>query len=132
MDIGDTPKYVMENINAISKNVGFVDYTISVDNATKHGDGFMASMIGITIKGKRSHNGNESNSELPLICKLMPESGTRRENFSSVVIFEREVYFYNKVLPMFVNFLRENQIDVNKEFSIFPKCYIAFSDPVSD
>lgn len=131
-NISTLPKYLIDQLDKIAENVQFIDYTVHLDGHGNHGDGFMAAMIAITLKGKRCLNGLTTNYELSLICKLMPDSVTRRESFSSVVLFEREVYFYKTVLPVFLDFLKEKKIHVEEEFSIYPKCFAAFSDSVQD
>ncbi len=125
------PKYLEDELNKIAKNDQFFEYTIHVHEGSKHGDGFMATMLGVTIAGQQYHNGVKINYELPLICKLLPDSIVRRETFSSVFIFEREVYFYKTVLPIFRNFLEEKNI-ADEEFSVYPKCFVALSEPTLD
>lgn len=123
------PKYLEEELDIIAKNHQFLEYTIHVDNGSNHGDGFMATMIGVTLRGQQYHNGMKVNYELPLICKLLPESAARRETFSSNGLFEREVYFYKTILPIFIHFLEEKNINVDEEFAIYPKCFVALSEP---
>lgn len=74
----------------------------------------------------------KTNYELPVICKLLPDNIERRETFCASVLFEREVYFYKTILPIFVKFLKDRNIDVDKEFSMYPKCFAAVCDPQSD
>lgn len=130
--VRNLPKYLQEQLDKIATNVKFLEYTVQADNGSNHGDGFMAAMIGITLKGTRYHNGSKMNYELPLICKLMPDNVARRELFSSVVLFEREIYFYKEILPIFIDFLEEKKIHVDDEFSSYPKCFAALSEPKSD
>lgn len=130
--IPNLPKYLNEQLDIIATNAKFLEYTVHVDSGSNHGDGFIAAMIGITLRGQRYHNGSKIDYELPIICKLMPDNVTRREQFSSVVLFEREVYFYKTVLPIFIDFLKEKEIDVDEDFSIYPKCFTALSEPKLD
>lgn len=126
------PKYLEEEFDKIAKNHQFLEYTIHVDGGSHHGDGFMATMMGVTLRGQQYHNGTKLNYELPLMCKLLPESVSRQETFSSQVLFEREVYFYKTILPIFIQFLEEKNVNVDDEFSFYPKCFVALSEPMLD
>lgn len=126
------PKYVEDELDIIAKSQQFLDYTLHVDHGSNHGDGFMATMIGVTIRGQNYHNGIKINCELPLICKLLPDSVDRRESFSADILFEREVYFYKTILPIFIHFLEEKNINVDEEFVMYPKCYVAINNTELD
>ncbi|XP_037052174.1 uncharacterized protein LOC119085779 [Bradysia coprophila] len=126
------PKYLEDELSIIAKNHQFLEYTIQLDNGSKHGDGFMATMVGVTLRGQQYHNGLKMNFELPLICKLLPDSIERRETFSAAVLFEREVFFYKTVLPIFIKFLEDRNINVHDEFSMYPKCFVTLYEPQLD
>lgn len=130
--VANIPAYLKEQLAIIARNAKFVEYAVHADSGSNHGDGFMAAMIGVTLRGKRNHNGSKINYELPLICKVMPDNVTRRETFSAVVLFEREVYFYKEILPIFIDFLKEKKIHVAEEFSIYPKCFAALTEAKLD
>lgn len=124
------PKYLEFALDRIAKNQKFSEHTIHVDNGSRHGDGFMATMIRVTIKSRECRNNVTIDRELPLICKLLPDSIERRETFKSDVVFEREVYFYRTILPIFIKFLEEK--NVANEFSIYPKCFVAIYESQLD
>lgn len=127
------PEYLVEELNKIAKDNGFVDYEIEQDAGSKHGDGFMATMVNIKVAGKRTVDGvTKANDELNLICKLLPTNAARRELFNSERVFEREVTMYNTVLPLFVRFQEEKGLTAENGFFDFPKSYFAVSDTKTD
>lgn len=123
------PEYLVDELNKIAKDNGFVDFKIEQDAGSKHGDGFMATMVNIKVSGKRIVDGvTKANDELNLICKLLPTNVARRELFNSEKVFEREVTMYNTVLPIFVRFQEEKGLTTENGFFDFPKCHFAVSD----
>lgn len=130
--VPSVPKYLEEQLDGIAKSHQLLEYTIHVDKGSKPGDGFMATMVSVILKGQQYHNDVKVNYELPLICKIIPDDIVRREVFSSGILFEREVYFYKTILPIFIQFLEEKNINVDNEFSFYPKCYIALVEPNLD
>ncbi|KAJ6632705.1 hypothetical protein Bhyg_16078 [Pseudolycoriella hygida] len=126
------PEYLKHELNEIAKKHHFLEYNIHVDKGCNHGDGFMATMIAVTVKGQQCHNGVTVNRELPLICKILPVCESRRKAFSADTVFEREAYFYNTISPIFVQLLKEKNISVDEEFTIHPKCFAAIYEPDTD
>lgn len=127
------PKYLVEELNKIAKDNGFVDFEIEQDAGSKHGDGFMATMVNIKVSGQRTVDGvTKDNDELNLICKLLPTNTARRELFNSENVFAREVTMYNTVLPLFVRFQEEKGLTTENGFFDFPKCHFAVSDTKTD
>ncbi len=125
------PAYLTEYLNKIAKDEGFVEYSLHYESGSNHGDGFVAVMVAVTIKGKQMVDvGDEK--ELSLMCKLLPENKARREFFSSTTLFEREVYVYNDVLPMFDKFQIERNISFSDGFFQYPKCYLAVANATKD
>lgn len=125
------PEYLTEYLNQIAKNEGFVEHDLHYESGSNHGDGFMAEMFAVTIKGKLMVD-FQADKELSLMCKLLPENKSRREFFQSTLLFEREVYVYNDVLPMFKQFQIERNISMNDGFFEYPKCYMAVADATKD
>lgn len=48
------PKYLEDELNVIARNHQLNEYSIHVNNGSNHGDGFMAAMVGVTLKGSYS------------------------------------------------------------------------------
>lgn len=122
-----TPEYLSEYLNKIAKDEGFVEHTLHYESGSNHGDGFIAAMVAVTIKGKRMVD-LDNEKELSLMCKLLPENKARREFFNSVLLFEREVLVYNEILPMFEKFQLERNISLSDGFFKYPKSYLAVAD----
>lgn len=131
MSLPAPPEYLTEYLNTIAKKEGFVDHTLHYESGSNHGEGFVAVMVAVTIKGKQMVD-LEGVKELSLMCKLLPENKARRDFFDSVRLFEREVYVYNDVLPMFKQFQIERNITIDDGFFEHPKCYVAVADAVKN
>lgn len=125
------PEYLTEYLNKIARDEGFVDHTLHFESGSNHGDGFIAAMVAVTIKGKQMVD-LDNDKELSLMCKLLPENKARRDYFDSVRLFDREVLVYNDILPMFRKFQIERNISLNDGFFQYPKCYLAVADAVKD
>lgn len=125
------PEYLTEYLNKIAKDEGFVEHTLHYESGSNHGDGFIAAMLAVTIKGKQMVD-IENEKELSLMCKLLPDNKARREFFNSPMLFEREVFIYNDVLPMFTKFQIERNVSVADGFFQYPKCYLAVADAARD
>lgn len=122
------PEYLLQQLQRIAKDNDFIAYKIDQDEGSKHGDGFMAELVSVTIT---DHSPNSKKDPLHLICKLMPSSPARRKLFSAVRAFEREVYMYNIVLPIFYKFQAHKDMQFSA-FSSYPKCYYAIADATND
>lgn len=115
--------FVVEELDRIAKNEGFLDYKIEQEPGSKHGDGFVATMLAVTLVGKREIGGKVTDAKLDLMCKLLPENVDRRNVFDSSSIFKHEIYIYNKVLEVLHQFQCEKNIAIEDRFTEYPKCY---------
>lgn len=120
--------FVLAELDRIAKAEGFIDYKIEQEAGSKHGDGFVAKMLAVTLTGKRKIGNEITTSELPLMCKMLPENLERRDVFESELIFEHEIFVYDKVLRALEQFQREKSVPIDERFTEFPKCYAAVSD----
>lgn len=125
------PQYLIEYLNKIANEEGFVEHTLHYEAGSSHRDVFVAIMVAVTIKGKQMVD-LDSEKELSLMCKLLPENKARRDFFSAVLLFEREVCVYNDILPMFQKFQIERNISLDDRFFNYPKCYLAVADAIKD
>lgn len=131
------PAQLLPHLADIAKAEGLVEYTIEHEPGTKPGDGFMSEMIAVTLVGKDANAIADSDKLLtqkrvPLICKMQPTSGTRQEQFSSTTMFEREVFVYNRLVPLLVRLQRFHKVTEEEGFYSFPKCYVAAMDVFND
>lgn len=119
------PPFLLANLRAIAIAEGLgTDYVLEHEAGSKHGDGFMAAMIAVTLKGKA-----KGGQQLVLICKLMPENKARQDMFSAQNVFNQEVMFYNEILPMFEELQRKHGLSEKNGFFGYPKCYFASGKP---
>lgn len=129
--MSSSPEFLTEYLNKIAKDEGFIEHTLHYESGSNHGDGFVAVMVAVTIKGKRIVD-LDNVKELSLMCKILPDNKARREIFNSVKLFEREVFVYNDVLPMFNKFQIERNVSLDDGFFQYPKCYLAVADAAKD
>lgn len=122
------PEYVSNCVHRVAKNEGFTDYKIETKAGSEHGDNFLGIMTAITLKGSRGKNGQARSEELHLLCKAPPKNVIRQKNFSSALVFSREIYIYSKLLPAFVRFQQEKNLSAADSFLSFPKVYACEKD----
>lgn len=125
--ITNLPDYCVELINKIAKQEGFTEYVLEENSGSNHGDGFQGIILRVLIKGKKKDAAGEEH-KLYLICKMPPLNEYRKKEFSSELVFTREVYAYEKLLPAYAEFQREKGISNEDGFFEFPKCYGTYTD----
>lgn len=121
-------EFVAVELDKIARNEGFLDYEIEKEPGSKHGDGFVANMLAVTLVGKRKVGAKITDSKLHLMCKLLPENSDRCDMFDTASIFEREIYVYNKIFGTFDQFQSEKNIPMEDRFTEHPKSYGTASD----
>lgn len=125
------PDYLARLIDDIAVREGFKAgaYSVTSSSGSNHGDGFQGVMVAIALEGARTVDGTlQANDRLSLICKLPPSDRARREMFNSCVVFERELYAYNTVLPLLTKFQEDKGISRDLGFFQYPKCYGTHAD----
>lgn len=127
MSVKQLPNYVQALLDKIIAENGFVDYSLELKSGSNAGDGFLSELTSITIL----ENGNDS-KRLDIVCKIAPLNENRRKEFFSNVVFDRESYFYTKVMPTFARFQEEKNVPVEDQFRSYPKCYAAVADDDSE
>lgn len=126
------PEYVVEQLFKIVTAADFKEYSFEQDVGSKHGDGFMGTMVKIAVNGKRLVNGTLKSDKLDLICKMLPPSKAHRDMFCLETVFKREVELYNRILPIFTKFQTEKGLSETNGFFEFPNCHYAISDAQQD
>lgn len=124
------PDFVVQHLTAIAKNKGFVDFRFETKLGTNRGDNFGSDIISVALIGKRLNDGKQVNDRLDLLCKLAPSNVHRRKQFNSELMFSRETFAYNKMLPTLVQFQKERGKD--ESFITFPNCYFATCNQEDD
>lgn len=80
------------------------------------------------IGEKVSKNGASESCELNLVCKIAAGELPERDRYRIKATFERESFFYEKVVPAFINFQRDRGLTESEMCSKFPKCYKTLCD----
>lgn len=109
-----------EHVERIAIENGFKNFTISCESGSDLG------FIGILKKFIIS----EDSRKLSLMCKFLPENEEQNERFNSVILYEREVIAYQKLLPEFDTIQFEHGFkyrDLNGFWS-HPKCFYSNFD----
>lgn len=130
MNIIDLPDYIQSALVRVVEDAGFLNYRIHLKNGSFAGDGFLSELICTTIIEQT--NGFDTERKLNLLCKLPPFNENRRKEFFGDVVFRREAYFYNKLLPAYMAFQREKNIPDDDLFRAPAKCYLALDDEKSE
>lgn len=120
---------VFSILKEIAENENFITYRINLSNGSEKGDGLLSEITNVQISGQRKTEKCEINDELNLVCKVAFSDKSQREQFKCDIVFEREIYFYNEIAPVFMKFQKERGLTENEIFNAFPKCYKAVYDP---
>ncbi|KAG5670235.1 hypothetical protein PVAND_000512 [Polypedilum vanderplanki] len=89
------------------------------------GDNYLGIMFRIQIKSKK-----DNSTKLSLIAKLPPQNGARRDELQVGPAFNKEILFYDILMPIYKNFQEEKGIDVQTEgFYETPKVYSTINEP---
>lgn len=121
------PAYLRECLNGIAESEQFPvgTYRIECGQGSTHADGFIASIVGATIRSELPATDVNYRAELSLVCKILPDNANRRQFFSSAKLFAREAYFYNTVVPALKRFQAKHGLDDANGFFAVPHCYAA-------
>lgn len=117
------PEYVIKLLDRIAKEQDFIEYKFETKSGSNHGDNFLGVMIAVTLRGTKVKNGSSTIETIHLICKIPPMNESRKKNFKSNFVFDREVYVYSKLLPAFIKFQRDRGLSEADSFVSFPKVY---------
>ncbi|EDS30841.1 conserved hypothetical protein [Culex quinquefasciatus] len=120
----ELPQYMHDAVARIAPEQGFTpgQFKIDFEVGSGKGDGFVGEMFRARI--------TEGARELVVLCKIPPINEARRQQFGSMVIFEREVEAYSKLLPAMYEFQREKGVTEELDVGFFnaPKCYLSYWD----
>ncbi|KFB41199.1 hypothetical protein ZHAS_00008763 [Anopheles sinensis] len=126
--IRDVISYVQQQLLSVAEGEGFnrEQVKINYEPGSKSGDGY----IGQIVRARFVTANDPTNSLLSVICKFPPEDRKQRERFHAMLLFERELFIYQRVLPAFEE-LQEKQGVTRAEgtyFGNYPKCYRTYFD----
>lgn len=122
----EIPKYVKVLLKQVVQQFGFNNYSVCVNQGTQPGDGFASEIFRVTITEL------SSNEQLIILCKISPRNEAHRKVFALDTAFERELLFYNEVMPTFEQFQKERNLSETEQFLSFPKCYAGTADADSE
>ncbi|XP_055538992.1 uncharacterized protein LOC129726393 [Wyeomyia smithii] len=127
------PKFALERIAQIASERGFLPdaYQIDCSSGSKVGDGYIAQIVRVTIEGDRLEDGVVRHHErFSLICKFPFEDRQQREQFNSMLLFEREVYVYREVFPELERLQLEHGLKRGDDLGFwnYPHCYWGMFD----
>lgn len=120
---------ILEIIKKIVKNLDFVTFDLSFSAGSSKGDNYLGEVTRIHIDGKKI-DGESAKSSLILKCGVA--SAKRRQEFFIDTYFEREIYFYNVLMPVFNEFQIERNPNIDLVFSSYPKCLYNFYNRETD
>lgn len=134
--IASLPDFVQRHLSAAASIEGFrPGYTCRDSAGTKPGDGFSSVIRVIELRGPRCdpQTGRLCNDDkVTLVLKLLPDGVERQKVFHSRIVFEREVHFYVKILPVLQRFQRDKGLTPSTGFYGYPHCYAAVADAETD
>lgn len=139
------PAYLLPYLADIAKSEGLAtDYRIEYKAGSKAGDGFTSQLLAVTLVGAPhsepnadtdtpAKTGEPAEIRVPLVCKLQPVCKERQEDLANSAMFEREVFVYNRLLPLFNRMQRGRQLNEEKGgFFAVPRCHVAYMNVFED
>ncbi|XP_065095115.1 uncharacterized protein LOC135717002 [Ochlerotatus camptorhynchus] len=119
------PEYVRQSAVRAAIKLGFTPDQFHVSyEAGSCCDGLVGEIHRVIIA--------EGGRREDLFCKIPPLNAARREQFNSMILFEREILLYSTVLPAMFEFQREKGICEAEGFFNVPKCYLTLFDAEND
>lgn len=111
------PEYVRAFVQCVATRLGYSEAaTVHFESGSKIGDGFLGTLVAVTISecGQQPVN---------LMCKMLPTDHELTVEMNVVQMFKQEVFVYEKVLPIFEQFQRSKGLTTSTGFFAYPKCY---------
>uniref|UniRef100_A0A4Y0BKA5 CHK kinase-like domain-containing protein n=1 Tax=Anopheles funestus TaxID=62324 RepID=A0A4Y0BKA5_ANOFN len=125
MSTVSVPAYVQERLLIVAEKQGFVrdHFVIEYDRGSKSGDGY----IGLIVRARFV---SPTQKKLSVICKFPPEDPHQRQRFNAMLLFERETFIYQRILPAFEEIQLQHGVNHQEGtyFGHYPKCYHAYCD----
>lgn len=129
MKMAELPAYVTDLLDKIAVNEGYTSYTLSTESGSNHGDNFCGIIARVNVRGTRlTGDGQPTNDELNLLCKYGSDNPERQKEFQFDILYGRELYVYETVLPALDAFQEEKGLDDNEKFRGYAKFYGGIAD----
>lgn len=123
------PQYVIDLLQEIGREEGFVEPIIDIAPESGNINGFAGVLTKVSIIGRRrSSHHHETDGSLHLLCKLAPSNQKWLHELDIDRAFEREALMYNEILPLMAKFQSEKGLTRAEGFSVYPKCYKTIVD----
>lgn len=103
----EIPEFLQKQVERFAKDKNFLNPKFKFSNASKDGDNFLGSLYRVKILGEE----NGESDELDVIFKCVPTDETMRNLLRAESIFLNEIAFYEERLPLFVNLLKEYNLN---------------------
>lgn len=114
------PQYFYELLDRILRANDFNEYSIEIKPGA--GEGCGTELFGIHVTERTFKK------TLSVVCKMAKLDEIQRKNFPPSTNFERETHFYDKIVPMFLNFQQVKNLPRIDQFHSHPKCYGTIKD----
>ncbi|KAJ3646100.1 hypothetical protein Zmor_023707 [Zophobas morio] len=95
---------ISDLIQLAVKNENFIDYKLDIHGKSGPGDGYMGKITFVTVTGKTK---TQETKTLNLAIKSSTENQIFRNQVPIKLLFEQEIYIYDKVIPTFKKFQQE-------------------------
>uniref|UniRef100_A0A904A421 CHK kinase-like domain-containing protein n=1 Tax=Anopheles quadriannulatus TaxID=34691 RepID=A0A904A421_ANOQN len=112
------PRCFSGALKEVAREQGFTEglYRLESESGSKVGDGFAGDLVKVFIR--------ERDRELVILCKLLPENETRKQQ--GISLFVRETEAYMQILPLLLKFQDEKALAKHlPRFDNVPRCYYA-------
>ncbi|XP_059611163.1 uncharacterized protein LOC132258075 [Phlebotomus argentipes] len=113
------PEFVVDELLAIARKLGVQRPRLTFESGSNRGDGFIGVVTRVVIVDE------ESGAEIRLICKHLKRDPSDCEPFTTMDMFQREIFLYRRVLPEIVKLQHEKNVQQNEGFFTFPTCHFA-------
>lgn len=119
---------VQSYIEELIKSMNILEYKISIESGSVKGDNYLGVIAKVTVNGKK----DEKPISLYWIAKNAPQSKSFREFVAIQELYEREIYVYQNLFPIFEKFQKER--NVPEPFANYPQMIgtylVAFQEAV--
>lgn len=108
--------------NAMSKE-GICSYSLDVSGRSTKGDGYLGEVTFVKVSANHS---KATGNDIYLVVKSAKSSDELRKQTSVKEVYEREIFMYTKVFPVFREF--QQNYTSKAIFNKFAKCYTASNE----
>lgn len=116
-------KRLYDDLQMYVKNTKLIDPKFHITEGTNKGDNYVGLIYRVTIEG--IENGETKN--IKLILKTTRTSNSLLPSTRITKMFQREIFFYREILPIFEKTLKEHGEIVYR--SLFPTLYYTNDEP---